>query len=140
MVNKSPPFSFHLNLSLTKLLSTVSLIATRDHYCYPESLSYPLDVSTIIQIPCLCHQRSIIATICHESATRGQYCYTETLSLQLEVSTSIQSPVLCNYRPVLVSKVPVTDIRGQANYPESQFLILEASTTIFRGPVSHIGK
>ena len=60
--------------------------------------------------------------------------------MQLEVSTSIQSPVLCNYRPVLVSKVPVTDIRGQVNYPESQFLILEASITIFRGPVSHIGK
>ena len=122
------------------LLSTVSLIVTRDHYCYPESLPFPLEVSTVIQIPCLCHQRSIIVTICHEFATRGQYCYTETLSLQLEVSTSIQSPVLCNYRPVLVSKVPVTDIRGQVNYPESQFVILEASIIIFRGPVSHIGK
>ena len=74
------------------LLSTVSLIATRDHYCYPESLSFPLEVSTVIQIPCLCHQRSIIVTIGHESASRGQYCYTETLSLQLEVRSNIQSP------------------------------------------------
>ena len=74
------------------LLSTVSLIATRDHYCYPQSLSFPHEVSTVIQIPCLCHQRSIIIAIGHESASRGQYCYTETLSLQLEVSTSIQSP------------------------------------------------
>ena len=74
------------------LLSTVSLIATRDHNCYPQSLSFPHEVSTVIQIPCLCHQRSIIVAIGHESASRGQYCYTETLSLQLEVSTSIQSP------------------------------------------------
>ena len=74
------------------LLSTVSLIATKDRYCYPESLSLPLEVSTVIPIPGLCHQRSKIVTIGHESASRGQYCYTETLSLQLEVGTSIQSP------------------------------------------------
>ena len=53
------------------LLSTVSLIATKDRYCYPESLSLPLEVSTVIQIPSLCHQRSIIVTIGHESVSRG---------------------------------------------------------------------
>ena len=78
------------------LLSAVSLIATRDHYCYQESLSFPLEVITVIQIPCLCHQRSIIVTIGHEFASRGQYCYTETLSLQLEVSFTIRRLTHCH--------------------------------------------
>ena len=64
------------------LLFTVSLIATRDHYCYPESLSIPLDVSTVILIPCPCHEKSIYQLY--------------VTNLLLEVSTAIQRPCLCN--------------------------------------------
>ena len=106
-----PEVSFNILLSTVSLiLSTVSLIATRDYHCYPDSLAFPLEVSTVIQILCICHKRSILVTIGHESASRGQYCYTETLSLLYRDSVSAT--------------------RGQYWYPESMNLQLPASISI----------